>query len=235
MKIIINNYIEKKLILLQRNELQNTIQRKIRKLFGRYLFTSFFIYFFNTKKTISKNISKIILNEFEEIKPYLHKDINQILDIGAGLGLIDILLNNYLNKVSNFTLIDRNFISKKIKYGFSKDYEGYNLLKKTEFFLIRNGLDKNQIKLIDTNHDINLINKFDLIISLISMGYHYPVDNYLNILKHNSHKETIFIFDLADEHNKVEEIKILFEKVHVLKVVNKRHKQIRVICKRIKE
>ena len=40
-----------KLILFQRVELLNNFQKKIRKMFGRYLFTNFMInYFLNIKK-----------------------------------------------------------------------------------------------------------------------------------------------------------------------------------------
>jgi len=234
MKIKINSHIEKKLILLQRNELQNFYQRKIRKLFGRYLFTNFFIFFFNSSKNISKNASKILLNEFEDMAPHLPKSPNNILDIGSGLGMINLFLNNYYKKLIKFTLIDKNFVSKKIKYGFSSNYESYSLLNETKLFLVNNGLKNEQINLINADDAYNLNIKFDLIISLISMGYHYPLNNYLKILRNCSHLETVFIFDIAEEYNNIAKIKNIFSEVEILRIINKKHKQIRLICKKIK-
>ncbi len=233
MKIKINSLSEKKLILLQRNEVQSFIQKKLRKFFGRFLFTNFFVYFFNPPKEISKNISKIILSEFNEIIPHLPKESKNILDIGSGLGIIDLFLNNYYAEEAHFTLLDKNNIEKKIKYGFSDNYEAYNLLKTTERFLSNNGLKKEKIKLINADYVSNLDKEYDLIISLISMGYHYPLNKYLNILKKNSHSETVFIFDIADEHNDINSLKEIFQDVIILKKINKKHKQTRLICKKI--
>ena len=57
-----------KLILFQRTELLNSFQKKIRKIFGRYLFTNFMIkYFLNVKKIGSIYYNRM-LEEFNEIK-----------------------------------------------------------------------------------------------------------------------------------------------------------------------
>ena len=74
------------LILFQRIELLNGFQKKIRKIFGRYLFTNFMIkYFLNIKKIESIYYNKI-LEEFNEIKGEIEISNKSILSIGGGLG-----------------------------------------------------------------------------------------------------------------------------------------------------
>ena len=43
-------------ILFQRNELFNSFQKKVRRIFGRMLFTNLFIHFSNSKRMIEKII-----------------------------------------------------------------------------------------------------------------------------------------------------------------------------------
>ena len=54
------------------------------------------------------------------------------MDIGCGLGLINILLNNNFENIKDFYLLDKNIIDHKIKYGFSVNYESYNNLLATK-------------------------------------------------------------------------------------------------------
>ena len=57
-----------KLILFQRTELLSNFQKKIRKIFGRYLFTNFMIKFFLNIKKIENIYYNRMLEEFNEIK-----------------------------------------------------------------------------------------------------------------------------------------------------------------------
>ncbi|BCV06868.1 MAG: hypothetical protein CM15mV145_140 [uncultured marine virus] len=50
-----------RLILFQRNEIMTASQKKLRKLFGRYLFFTPIFSHFNDKDLISKNILKVSL------------------------------------------------------------------------------------------------------------------------------------------------------------------------------
>ena len=85
----------KKLLLLQRNELLTEKQKWKRKKFGRFLFTNFFINF-NQAKNISLDAENLFKSEIDTFKDFLPETCNNIMDIGCGLGVIDILLNNFL-------------------------------------------------------------------------------------------------------------------------------------------
>ena len=149
----------KKLLLLQRNELLTDRQIKLRKKFGRFIFTNFFINYFQNK-TLEQNSENLFLREVETFKKYLPKSVKNIMDIGCGLGIIDIYLNRIFNN-PKFFLLDKNRIDKKIKYGFSDNYESYNDLNETKNLLLNNEIKLDQINLFDVNIIIN--EKIDLL------------------------------------------------------------------------
>lgn len=93
--------------------------------------------------------------------------------------MINIYLNDYYAKKSYFTLIDKNYVDKKVAYGFNNNSESYNKLDITKDFLILNGFKIEQLQLIDADENFVLNNKYELIISLFSMGYHYPIETIL--------------------------------------------------------
>ena len=227
------NRLEKKLLLLQRNEFLSSTQVKIRKLFGRALFTKFLIYFFQ-EKNLNKKVHDQIQKEFESIKDYLPRDIKNIMDIGCGIGLIDIFFNKFYHGTTNFYLLDKNYIDNKIVYGFSEDYESYNISTITKNFLINNNIENNKLNLIDVEGKYYIEpNSIDLCVSLVSMGYHYPLSIYLELLKNACHEKTVFIFDIATEYQSVEELRKIFKNVKIIENIEIKHPRVRVVCSNI--
>ena len=213
----------KKLLLLQRNELLTDKQKFLRKRFGRFIFTNFLINFYQDHE-IENKVERLFESEFNLISQYLPKNLNNIMDVGCGLGVIDIFLNRFYKKNLNFYLLDKNKIDKKIKYGFSEDYESYNALEETKNLLLNNDLNESSINIIDVDKKIEIKQKIDFVISLKSMGYHYPFENYLKLFSNCCTKQTIFIFDISDNQNHLlgdyfEEIQLIYEEksIHPLK------------------
>ena len=91
----------KKLLLLQRNELLTSKQIYFRKKFGRYLFTNLFINFFQNKK-LEESAYSLFKKEFNSIENYLPEEANNVLDIGCGLGLLNIFINQKNNNKPEF-------------------------------------------------------------------------------------------------------------------------------------
>jgi len=233
LSILINNKSQKKLLLLQRNEFLSPIQKKIRKLFGRLLFTKFFIHFFQYQN-LDDLASNAIEKEFNNIIKYIPKNIKNVMDIGCGLGLINIFINEHFKKIQKFHLLDKNKIDSKIKYGFSKDYESYNQLLLTKKILINNGIHKKKINLIDVNKKFSFEEEsVDLVISLVSMGYHYPISEYINLLRKISTNDTIFIFDLATEYQDLNILSQYFKYYEIIEKTDNKHPRCRVLCKKI--
>ena len=218
---------EARLIILQRIELLNTFLRRIRKLFGRYLFTNFISKFFLNPTTLGKLYFDDMKNEYESIKKYIDPENKNILSIGGGLGGLEIILNKDFD-VKNFSFIERNFVSKRVRYGWdSNNSEGYNDLSLLNNFLIKNGLSHLKFNIFDFDRDVLPDKKFDLVISLFSLDYHYNFDIYLNYLKKNTHKDTKIIFDTI----RADYFKSMFKEVILINSrTNTVHSSKRIIC-----
>ena len=223
-------YLDKKearLIILQRIELLNIFLRRIRKLLGRYLFTNFISKFFLNPKTVGKLYFNDMKNEYECIKNYIDPENKNILSIGGGIGGLEIILNNNFN-VKFFSFIERNFVSKKVRYGWdSNNNEAYNDLNLLNNFLVKNGLYQSKFSIFDYDKDELPNKKFDLVTSLFSLDYHYNFDIYSDYLKKNSHKDTKIIFDTI----RADYFKSIFKEVILINSrTNTVHSSKRIIC-----
>jgi|TARA_B110000240_G_scaffold196469_1_gene248726 hypothetical protein len=223
-------YLDKKetrLVILQRIELLSNFLKKIRKLFGRRLFTNFISKFFLNPISIGRAYFDDMSSEYKSIKNYINPQNKEILSIGGGLGGLELILNKKFN-VKSFTFIERNFISPKIKYGWdSNNNEGYNDLDLLKNFLIKNDLPFSKFTIFDYDKDVLPNKKFDLVISLFSLDYHYDFNIYLNYLKQISHKETKIVFDTI----RADYFKGIFKEIDILNSrINTVHKSQRLIC-----
>ena len=220
-----------RLIVLQRIELLSPFLVKVRKLFGRYLFSSFITKFFLNPNIIKKKYFKIMTNEFLTLEKFIDSGDKSFLSIGGGIGGLELIINQrFKNNIYHF--IEKNYISKKIKYGWDKNNnEAYNNLELLSNFLSINGMDMSYVKIYDTDKDNLPSNEYDIIISLFSLDYHYDFNIYYEYLKKNSNKNTKIIFDTirADFFSQI------FQKVEVIKSYdNTVHKSKRVICSNFK-
>ena len=223
----------KKLLLLQRNELLTEKQKWRRKRYGRFLFTNLFINF-NQANDITLDAENLFKNEIDTFKDFLPKTCKNIMDIGCGLGIINILLNKFYKDTTSFYLLDKNRIDKKIKYGFSPNYESYNDLNETKRILLENNINENNLFLFDVEKDIKIDSKIDLVISLKSMGYHYPIETYLQLLRKCCNQDTIFIFDLSEGYFNENSFKKYFENIKIIYEEKSIHSLKRLLCNGLK-
>ena len=166
--------------------------------------------------------------EFKTFENHIDHNDKNILSIGGGMGGLEVILNNNC-EVIFFDFIERNFVSKKVVYGWSNNNsEAYNNLNLQTEFLVKNGLPKEKFKVFDFDKDILPSKKFDVVISLYSLDYHYDFNQYATYLKENTHKESKIIFDTV----RPDFFKSVFKDVIILSETTKRvHSSKRLLCK----
>ena len=219
---------EARLIILQRIELCSNLLKKIRKLFGRHFFSNFITKFFLNSKTIGKSYYNRMHEEFKTFEKYIDHNDKNVLSIGGGMGGLEVILNNN-SEVNFFDFIERNFVSKKVVYGWSSNNsEAYNNLNLQTEFLIKNGLSEENFKVYDFDNDSLPSKKFDVVISLYSLDYHYDFNLYVEYLKKNTHNKSMIIFDTV----RADFFKDIFKEVIILSETTKRvHSSKRLLCK----
>ena len=218
---------EARLIVLQRIELISNFVKKIRKIFGRYFFSTFISKYFLSTKNIGKAYFEDMHQELESINSTIELYDKNLLSIGSGLGGLELIINKKFN-VKSFTFIERNYVSKKVKYGWdNNNNEAYNDLTIQRKFLIKNGMESSKFKIFDYDNNQLPKGKYDIIISLFSLDYHYDFNIYLEYLKNNTHNNSKIIFDTI----RPDYFKNIFNEVVILKDRSKAiHGSKRVIC-----
>jgi len=218
---------EARLIILQRIELLSNFLKSVRKFFGRYFFTNFISKYFLSTKNVGKVYFEDMYQEFATINSAIDPQNKNLLSIGGGLGGLELVINKKFN-VKSFTFIERNYVSKKVKYGWdNKNNEAYNDIGIQKNFLTKNGMESSKFKIFDYDNDQLPKDKFDIIISLFSLDYHYDFTIYLEYLKNNTHKESKIIFDTI----RPDYFKNIFNEVIILKDRTKTiHGSKRIMC-----
>jgi hypothetical protein len=218
---------EARLIILQRIELISNSLKKIRKVFGRYIFTNFISKYFLSTKDVAKAYFQNMQQEFETINSAINPNNKDLLSIGGGLGGLELVINKNFN-VKSFTFIERNYVSKKVRYGWdNKNNEAYNDISIQRNFLSKNGMQSSKFNIFDYDKDQLPESKYDIIISLFSLDYHYDFTIYLEYLKNNTHKDSKIIFDTI----RPDYFKNIFNEVVILQNRSKAiHSSKRVMC-----
>ena len=153
------------------------------------------------ERDISYALSIMGYRDLELIAPYLPNNKNvdhNILDIGCGLGVIDVLLSKHYPN-ANFYLQDKSeSIDSNKKYnGFNQTYQYYNNIELLREFLTNNGLKT--FNIVDGEEINSIILKFDVIMSLLSCGWHYSLLSYLDFIKGHLNEDGILIVDVRNE------------------------------------
>ena len=218
---------EARLIILQRIELLSNFLKSVRKFFGRYFFTNFISKYFLSTKNVGKVYFEDMYQEFATINSAIDPQNKNLLSIGGGLGGLELVINKKFN-VKSFTFIEKNYVSKKVKYGWdNKNNEAYNDIGIQKNFLTKNGMESSKFKIFDYDNDQLPKDKFDIIISLFSLDYHYDFTIYLEYLKNNTHKQSKIIFDTI----RPDYFKNIFNEVIILKDRTKTiHGSKRIMC-----
>lgn len=157
--------------------------------------------------------------EYQSIKEFLPKTCSSILDIGCGVAGIDVFLSKHFKDIQpTFYLLDKTSIEKVVFYDFKHKASFYNSLDVAKEMLISNGIPERYVHLIEAtdNNDINIDGKVELVISLISWGFHYPVETYLNKVHNLLIKGGSLIIDVRKGTADIDKLSNIFSKVDII-------------------
>lgn len=130
-------------------------------------------------KRIESLYSEDIEADYRQIRDYLPARASNVLDIGCGMAGIDIHLFRHFAGQPKIFLLDK---TKKdfIFYGYKDRGAFYNDFHLTGKFLEMNNVPAEKIVFIDAEAgNISAQGaKFDVVLSLISWGFHYPLQIY---------------------------------------------------------
>lgn len=161
---------------------------------------------------------------FEGFERYLPAG-GKVLDIGCGMAGIDVLLAHHYKNQSKITIADKQGVSSEINCGYhekAEAFSNYHDFKAALKLLEINGV--NNVECIDLNFQKLPEGKFDIVISLLSWGFHYPIDTYhpnLNI-------GGIIISDVRKNTKGIEQLS-KYGKVEIIKT-SKKYERVVVQC-----
>lgn len=130
-------------------------------------------------RRVLDDYARLMARAWDEIADFVPADTRSILDIGCGIGGIHEHSMRALSSPIELFLADRNQESRSVFYGFEQVGAVYNDLDLTESYLRSRRVDGDRIRLIDL--DVEPLpddREFDCVISLLSWGFHYPVEEY---------------------------------------------------------
>jgi SAM-dependent methyltransferase len=150
--------------------------------------------------------------DLASIEPHLPATCRNLLDVGSGLGGIDVLLNrHYLATTGNpleVALLDGIDDMPEVSF----HDRTYNDMAVAIDFLVKNGVEHCYFVPLPPRE----AKPFDLIISLQSWCFHYPPAAYLEFVKGCVHRDSVLILDVrADKPLWRDELRQSFTEVAV--------------------
>jgi len=149
---------------------------------------------------------------FNKIDNFINFKPNRILDIGCGLARETEFFQKKYG--CELYLLDGDFedtsnVKRDIKYGTVDNFAFYNKVDDLKKSFNERNMDYTFVNANNINIPENIT--FDLIISSVSCGFHYPANTYKNLVKKHSTEETVVIFDLRnqEQHPDVEIVELV--------------------------
>lgn len=172
------------------------------------------------KKLYARDIEK----EFALLRSSLPTKATCILDIGCGVAGLDALLYQHYGAVSpHLYLLDKSQIERGALYGFKARGAFYNSLEIVRALLTENDVPPEKIHLVEANdaNSIDIESRPDLIVSLISWGFHYPVATYLEPVYELMQEGASLIMDVRKGTDGLATLSKRFATVEVITEVSK--------------
>lgn len=131
---------------------------------------------------------------YAEMRPHLPERCSRVLDVGSGLGGIDILLYRHYEGMTGLTLLDGANDPPVME----KHAKTFSNAAAARDFMFHNNVNSAQLWQADPNAGDVLVGGplYDLVVSFGSWCFHYAPAVYLERVIQASHPATVFVLDV---------------------------------------
>jgi len=214
--------------------LQRMSTQKFRKLryylpFGRTIYNAIYnkyLYQLEAKlreENIKEQYLDEIKREFHCIREYLPDDTTSVLDVGCGVGGMNLFLSDYYEKQQPiFYLFDKTEISDSIYYQFHDKAAFYNSLDVAAESLRQNGVNDKNLHTLDADEfDLSELKQVDLCLSMISWAFHYPLETYLDEVLNCLSEDGSLLLDFRNDTDQLDKARRHFEEDELIESTEK--------------
>jgi SAM-dependent methyltransferase len=158
-------------------------------------------------------------SEYASIRQALPAMCSSVLDIGCGVAGIDAFIyRHYGHQLIDFYLLDKTAVAKAVYYMFKPTGAFYNSLDVAQELLIRNGVPRDAVHALEANasYTIPTDASFNVVLSLLSWGFHYPVATYLKAVQARLATNGVVILDVRKATDGLATLRRHFRQVDVI-------------------
>jgi len=216
-------------ILLQRMETQKFRDLRYVLPYGRTLYNlvyNNFLYHAEAsirEDEIKDHYLREIREEYRSIREYLPDTVTSILDVGCGIGGINLYLSrHYEDHQPIFYLFDKTEVSDSVYYQFKDNAAFYNSLTVAKEALKRNNVNEKNLYTLDADEfEPSSLKRVDCCLSLISWAFHYPLDTYLDDVMECLAEDGSLLIDIRKQTGQFEEATRYFEDYDIIESTEK--------------
>ena len=230
------------IMLYQRSEYQSRVRKVLRNVSRRLGLVKYFDGIYNKYLVSSsselKRISTLYFQDmertFKQLEKHLPEKADNVLDIGCGMGGIDLFFYNHFGSGTNIFLLDSHRIDQDINIGYhgrADNFSFYNDFDLSRLYLSKNGVSESSIQMVNIETtQFPSDRKFDVVISLLSWGFHYPLETYLESVKDSLSDDSSLLIDVR---NSTDGFKTLEEAFGVIPIVIRTMQGYKTYCVRL--
>lgn len=160
-------------------------------------------------------------HEYDSILEVLPSTCTTVPDIGCGVADIDAFIQwRYGDQPIKFYLPDKSRVAKSVYYLFKPAGAFYNSLEVAEELLTRNGIARHAIHVLKANeaNTIPIDTAADVVLSLLSCGFHYPVATYVEAGRTRLDTSSVVILDMRKATDGLVVLQRAFRHVDAIKI-----------------
>jgi SAM-dependent methyltransferase len=134
------------------------------------------------RRAVTTQYDEAVARDYEQLRPHLPAEVDTVLDIGCGMAGIDARLHrHYAARPPQFVLLDKSTVTPGLYYAYEEKAAAYSSLDAARATLNANGVARDRITCLEADDEnrIAVDGPVDLVISLFSWGFHYPVSTYI--------------------------------------------------------